>query len=67
MSFQLELGLDLGLGEAAAPQVAVLLDHCGEIRPRGVQRGLGPPAAVGCLWTSRRHVVSPRWLMVEFC
>ena len=40
VSFQLELGLDVGLRETVA-QVAVLLEHCGEIRPRGAQRGLG--------------------------
>lgn len=32
MSFQLEAGLDLGLGEAAAARVAELFEQCGEFR-----------------------------------
>ena len=64
--FQLELGLDLGLKEATAAQVAALPARCGGIRPRGDQRGLCLLADGGQYWAWRCHVVAPWWLMVEF-
>lgn len=67
VSFQLELGLDLGLGEAEATQVATLFEYCGEFRLGDIQRRAGPPAAVGRLWMLPRYGVAPRWPLVNSC